>query len=83
MSNSSTSCESGLETFRVGCSVLSHVGGRSRKWFDGCNVVKNPVCNTPKASSVCAGGVERVTHEVENQIRIFRSWSEGVSVDLD
>ena len=29
------------------------------------DAVKNPVCNTPKASSVSAGRVERVRYEVE------------------
>ena len=33
------------------------------------DAVKNPVCNTPKASSVSAGGVVRVRCEVEKQIR--------------
>ena len=33
---------------------------------------KNPVCNIPKASSVSAGGVERVKYEVEKQIRTRR-----------
>ena len=37
------------------------------------DAVKNPVCNTPNASSVSAGGVERVTYEVEKRIRTLRS----------
>ena len=28
--------KSSLESFGVGCGILSHVGGRSRKRFDGC-----------------------------------------------
>ena len=35
-SGSSTTCESSLESFGVGSSVLSHVGGRSRRRFCGC-----------------------------------------------
>ena len=40
--------------------------------------VKNPVCNTPKASSVNAGGIEQATYEVENRTRTLRSRFEGV-----
>ena len=47
------------------------------------DAVKNPVCNTPKATSVSAGGVELVRYEVEKQIRTWRSWSEGTSEDLN
>ena len=47
------------------------------------DAVKNPVCNTSKASSVSAGGVERVRYEVEKQIRTWRSWFEGASEDLN
>ena len=47
------------------------------------DAVKNLVCNTPKASSVSAGGVERVRYEVEKLIRIWRSWFEGASEDLN
>ena len=45
--------------------------------------VKNLVCNTPKASSVNAGGFEQARYEVENRTLTLRSWSEGASVDLD
>ena len=41
------------------------------------------MCNTPKASSVSAGGVERVRYEVEKQIRTWRSGFEGASEDLN
>ena len=37
------------------------------------DAVKNPVSNTPKASSVSAGRVERVKYEVKKQIRTWRS----------
>ena len=47
------------------------------------DAVKNPLCNTPKASSVSAGGFERVRYEVEKQIRTWRSWFEGESEDLN
>ena len=47
------------------------------------DAVKIPVCNTPKASSVSAGRVERVRYEVEKQIRTWRSWFEGASEDLN
>ena len=45
--------------------------------------VKNRVCNTPKASSVNAGGIEWARYEAEKRTRTLRSWFEGVSVDLD
>ena len=45
--------------------------------------VQNPVCNTPMASSVNAGGIEQARNEVEKRTRTLRSWFEGVSVDLD
>ena len=47
------------------------------------DAVKNPVCNTPKASSVSAGRVERVRYEVKKQIRTWRSWFKGASEDLN
>ena len=37
--------------------------------------------NTPKASSVNAGGIEQASYEVEKQIRTLRSVFEGVSAD--
>ena len=43
--------------------------------------VKNPVCNTPKASSVNAGRIERASQKVEKRSRTSRSWFEGVSVE--
>ena len=45
--------------------------------------VKNPVCHTPKASSVDAGGNEQARYEVDKQIRTWRSWFEGASEDLN
>ena len=45
--------------------------------------VQNPVCNTPMASSVNAGGIEQARNEVEKRTRTLRSWFEGVSVDLN
>ena len=45
--------------------------------------VKNPVCNTPKAPSVNAGGLEQARYEVEKRTRTLRAWFEGVSLDLD
>ena len=44
-------------------------------------VVKNPVCHTPKASSVNAGGNERASYEVEKRTRTMKTWFERVSVD--
>ena len=43
--------------------------------------VKNPVCNTPKASSANAEGIERASQKVEKRFRTSRSWFEGVSVE--
>ena len=43
--------------------------------------VKNPVCNTPKASSTNAERIERASYEVEKRTRTLRTWFEGVSVD--
>ena len=45
--------------------------------------VKNPVCNTPKVSSVIAGGIEQARYEIEKRTRSSRSRFEGVSVDLE
>ena len=45
------------------------------------DAVKNPVCNTPKATSDSAGRVERVKYEIE-KIRTWRSWFEEESEDL-
>ena len=42
--------------------VLTHCSGTRLIKRDA---VKNPVCNTPKASSVSAGRIERVKYEVE------------------
>ena len=43
--------------------------------------VKNLVCNTPKASSVNAGRIERASQKVETRSRTSRSWFEKVSVE--
>ena len=43
--------------------------------------VKNPMCNTPKASSVNAGRIERASQKVEKRFRTSRSWFERVSVE--
>ena len=42
---------------------------------------KNPVCNTPKASSVSVGRNQRASQKVEKRSRTSRSWFEGVSVE--
>ena len=42
--------------------------------------VKNPVCDTPKASSANGGRIERASQKVEKRSRTSRSWFEGVSV---
>ena len=39
--------------------------------------VKNPVCNTPKASSANAGRIERASQKVEKRSRTSRPWFEG------
>ena len=41
--------------------------------------VKNTVCDTPKASSANAEGIEQVSQKVEK--RSSRSWFEGISVE--
>ena len=43
--------------------------------------VKNPVCDTPKASSANAERIERASQKVEKRSRTSRSWFEGVSVE--
>ena len=43
--------------------------------------VRNTVCNTPKASSANAEGIERASHKVEKRSRTSRSWFKGVSVE--
>ena len=43
--------------------------------------VKNPVCDTPKASSANAEEIERASQKVEKRSRTSRSWFEGVSVE--
>ena len=43
--------------------------------------LRNPVCNTPKASSANAGRIERASQKVEKRSRTSRSWFEGVSVE--
>ena len=43
--------------------------------------VRNPVCNTPKASSANAGRIERANQKVDKGSRTSRSWFEGVSVE--
>ena len=45
--------------------------------------VKNPVCNTPKAPSVNAGGIEQARYEVEKRTRTLTAWFDGVSLDPD
>ena len=43
--------------------------------------VKNPVCNSPKASSANAERIEQASQKVETRSRTSRSWFEGVSVE--
>ena len=43
--------------------------------------VKNPVCDTPKASSANAGRIERASQKVEKRSRTSRSWFEGTPVE--
>ena len=43
--------------------------------------VKNPVCNTPKASSANAGRIERASQKVEKRSRTSKPWFERVSVE--
>ena len=73
--------EDGVESGLMVALQAVNSTGRTRLIKRGA--VKNPVCNTPKASSVSAGGVERVRYEVEKQIRTWRSWFEGASEDLN
>ena len=73
--------EDGVESGLMVALEAINSTGRTRLIKGGA--VKNPVCNTPKASSVSAGGVERVRYEVEKQIRTWISWFEGASEDLN
>ena len=43
--------------------------------------VKNPVCDTPKASSANAERIERASQKVEKRSRTSRSWFDEVSVE--
>ena len=43
--------------------------------------VRNPVCNTPKASSANAGRIERASQKVEKRSRTSTSSFEGVSAE--
>ena len=52
-----------------------------RTRLDEMRVVKNPVCNTPKASSANARRIEQASQKVEKRSRSSRSWFEGVSVE--
>ena len=70
--------EGGVESGLMVAIEAINITGRTKT-----DAVKNPMCNTPKASSVSAGGVERVRYEVEKPIRTWRSWFEGASEDLD
>ena len=72
--------EDGVESGLMVALQAINSTGRTRLINRGA--VKDPVCNTPKASSVSAGGDERVRYEVEKQIRTWRSWFEGASEDL-
>ena len=69
-SGSSTTCESSLDTFAVGC-TLAAIKPTDKSLPIKRGAVKNQVGNTPKTPSVYAGGVE------EKRIRTLRSWFEG------
>ena len=52
-----------------------------RTQLNEMRAVKNPVCDTPKASNVNAERMEQASQKVEKRSRSSRSWFEGVSVE--
>ena len=85
-----------LNRLESGAAFFSHVGnGVEARLVGACEAfrptdrtrliklraVRNPVCNTPKASSANAGRIERASQKVEKRSRTSRSWFEGVSVE--
>ena len=69
----------GAEARLVGACEAYRPTDRTR--LNEMRAVKNPVCNTPKASSANAGRIERASQKVEKRSRTSRSCFEGVSVE--
>ena len=72
---SSVMSEDGDEARLVGAREAFRPTDRTR--LIEMRAVKNPVRNTPKASSVNAGRIERGSNEIEKRSRTLRSWFEG------
>ena len=71
--------EDGVEARIVGARGAFRPTDRTR--LIKMRAVKNPVCNTPKASSAKAGRIEQAIQKVEKRSRTSRSWFERVSVE--
>ena len=71
--------EAGVEDRLVGAREAFRPSDRT--WLNEMRAVKNPVCDTPKASSVNAGRIEQTSQKVEERSRTSRSWFEGVLVE--
>ena len=76
---SSVMLEDGVEARLV--IARETIAPTDRTRLNEVRAVKNPVCNTPKASSANAGRIERASQKVEKRSRTSRSWFEGVSVE--
>ena len=69
----------GVEARLVGACEAFRSTDRTRLIKMGA--VKNPVCNTPKASSANAERIEQASQKGEKRSRASRSWFEGISVE--
>ena len=71
--------EDGVEARLVGAREAFRPTDRTR--LVEMRAVKNPVCNTPQASSANAGRIEQASQKVEKRSRTSRTCFEGVSVE--
>ena len=71
--------ENGAEARLVGACGAFRPTDRTR--LIKMKAVRNPVCNTPKASSANAEGIERASQKVKKRSRTSRSRFEGVLVE--
>ena len=62
----------GVEARLVGAREAFRPTDRTR--LNEMRAVKNPVCDTPKASSANAERIERASQKVEKRSRTSRSW---------
>ena len=71
--------ENGAEARLVCACGASRPTDRTR--LNEMRAVRNPVCNTPKASSANAERIEQASQKVGKRSRTSRSWFEGLSVE--